>query len=227
MLVDRRTLSGTAVISSRRLHLGARLLNAGVGARILLPQTSSAGIQLPSLCPPLLLDTRDLGFVQSAALLVELATRRPVIPTIVLVDPDDVALRVILRVCPAIYAILADTEDLRLLGPLIRLGGLCGSERMNDVAPYWSGIPPVQRAPLSLEELEVLVALARAENIDDAVEYSGMARRTFYRRLARLRASLGLPPATHGVRIEELVNSMITALANFGQTTSDMPLPQV
>ena len=219
MFVDRRTSEGTAVISSRRFDLGARLLHAGVGARFLLPQTSPAGIQLPALYPPLLLDTRDLGFVQSAALLVELATWRPVIPTIVLVDPDDVALRVILRVCPAIYAILADTENLRLLGPLIRLGGLCGSERMHDVAPYWAGIPPVQRAALSL------VALAQAENIDAAVDRSGMARRTFYRRLARLRVSLGLPLATHGMRIEELVTTLITALANFSQTTSDMPLP--
>jgi hypothetical protein len=224
MFVDRRTRAGTAVISSRRFDLGVRLLHAGVGARFLLPQTSPAGIQLPALYPPLLLDTRDLGFVQSAALLVELATWRPVIPTIVLVDPDDVALRVILRVCPAIYAILADTENLRLLGPLIRLGGLCGRERMHDVAPYWAGVPPLQRAALSLEELEVLVALARAENIDAAVEHSRMARRTFYRRLARLRVSLGLPLATHGMRIEELVTTLITALANFGQTTSDMPL---
>jgi hypothetical protein len=36
---------------------------------------------------------------------------------------------------------------------------------------------------------------------------------------------LGLPLATHGMRIEELVTSLITALANFGETTSDMPLP--
>ena len=56
--------------------------------------------------------------------------------------------------------------------------------------------------------------MSGAENIDDAVERSRMARRTFYRRLARLRTSLGLPPATHGTRIEELVTSMITALAH-------------
>src|SRR4051812_11284280 len=111
MLIDRRASFGAAVISSRRIHLGARLQKAGIGAHFLLPQTTSIGIQLPSLFPPLLLDTRDFGFVQSAALLVELATRRPIIPTIVLIDPEDVAIRVILRVCPAIYAILADTAD--------------------------------------------------------------------------------------------------------------------
>lgn len=213
-MVEARAAPGAAVISSRRLQLGARLLNAGVGARFLLPQTASPGAQLPPLRPPLLLDTRDLGFVQSAALLVELAAQRPVIPTVVLIDPDDVALRVILPICPAIYAVLADTEDFQLLGPLIRLGGLCGTDRLHDVEPYWVGVPPIQRPPLSLDELVILVAMSGAENIDDAVERSRMARRTFYRRLARLRTSLGLPPATYGTRIEELVTSMITALAH-------------
>lgn len=218
MAVDGRASPGAAVITSRRLNLGARLLNAGVGARFLLAQTASPGAQLPPLRPPLLLDTRDLGFVQSATLLVELAARRPAVPTIVLVDPDDVALRMILPVCPAIYAVLADTEDLRLLGPLIRLGGLCGTDRLQAIDPYWIGVPLIQRPPLSLEDLEILVAMARAENIDDAVERNGMARRTFYRRLARLRAGLNLPPATHGTRIEDLVTAIITALTRLGQS---------
>ena len=217
-MVEARAAPGAAVISSRRLHLGARLLNAGVGARFLLPQAASPGAQLPPLRPPLLLDTRDLGFIQSAALLVELAARRPAIPTIVLIDPDDVALRVILPVCLAVYAVLADTEDRRLLGPLIRLGGLCGADRLQTIDPYWIGVPPIQHPPITLEDLEILVALARAENIDDAVERSGVARRTFYRRLARLRAGLNLPPATHGTRIEELMTSMITALTRLGQS---------
>ncbi len=179
-MVEARAAPGAAVISSRRLHLGARLLHAGVGARFLLPQTASPGAQLPPLRP----------------------------------------LRVILPVCPSIYAVLADTEDLRLLSPLIRLGGLCGTERLQTIGPYWIGVPPIQRPPLSLEHLEILVAMARSENIDDAVERSGMARRTFYRRLARLRAALNLPPATHGTRIEELVTSMITALTHLGQSLS-------
>ena len=109
-------------------------------------------------------------------------------------------------------------EDLRLLGPLIRLGGLCGADRLQTIDPYWIGVPPIQRPPITLEDLEILVALARAENIDDAVERSGVARRTFYRRLARLRAGLNLPPATHGTRIEELMTSMITALTRLGQS---------
>ena len=217
LAIDGRHTSGAAVISSRRLLLGPRLYNAGVGARFLLPQTATPGPLLPALRPPLLLDTRDLGFIQTTALLVELAAQSPIIPTIVLVDPDDIALHVILPACPAVYAVLADTEDLRLLGPLIRLGGICGAERLGDVEPYWSGIAPIQRPPISMDDLEILVAMAGAENVNDAVDRSGLARRTFYRRLARLRASLSLPPATHGTRIEELVTSTIAALARFGQ----------
>lgn len=103
---------------------------------------------------------------------------------------------------------------------MIRLCGLCGTDRLQTIGPYWIGVPPVQRPPLSLEDLEIPVAMARSENIDDAVERSGMARRTFYRRLARLRAALNLPPATHGTRIEELLTSMITALTRLGQSLS-------
>lgn len=217
--------SGISVLSSRSLDLEARLHYAGVEAHFLVTQSPAGGIQLPSMDPPLLLDTHGLGFIQSAALLIELAKLRPVIPTIALVDPDDVALRVILRICPAIYAVLADTEDLRLLGPLLRLGGLCGSARLRDVAPCWSGVPPVQREVLSLEELEVLVVLAQSDNIDAAVAQSSLLRRTFYRRLARLRVGLGLPRPTHGMRTDELVAAMITALSSLGQLSTDNPLP--
>jgi hypothetical protein len=225
MVVNGPTTTGAAVISSRRLHLGARLLNAGVGVRFMLLQTTSAGVKLPALHPPLLLDTWDLGFVQSAALLVDLATRRPAIPTIVLIDPEDVAIRAILPICPAIYAIVSDTVDLRLLGPLIRLGGICGVDRMHHVEPYWAGVRPIQRTLISLEELEILLAMARAESLEGAVECSGMARRTFYRKLGQLRSNLNLPPATRGTRIEEHVTSVIGALANLGQSASDPALP--
>ncbi len=224
---DNRQTLGAAVISSRRLLLGPRLCNAGVGARFLLPQNAPYGAQIPALRPPLLLDTRDLGFVQTAALLLELASRSPVIPTIALVDPDDTALCAILPVCPAVYAVVADTEELNLIAPLIRLGGICGTERLGEVEPYWSGLSPPPRPPIALGDLEILVAMSGAESVNDAADRSGMARRTFYRRLARLRANLNLLPATHGTRIDELVSSTIAALALFGKTHAIAPVPPV
>ena len=213
-VVDGRATPGAAVISSRRAKLSTRLLSAGVGARFILPQTSEPGAQIPPLRPPLLLDTTALDVLTSAAFLLELTGRRPPIATVALARPDDHATQAILSICPAVYAVVADTDDLRVLAPLIRLGGLCDETRLDMLGPYWIGLPPPDRPPITMSDLRILVALSQATSFEDAAARAAISLRTFYRRLAQLRAGLGLPPATFATRAEEVVATTVAALAN-------------
>lgn len=94
--------------------------------------------------------------------------------------PDDYATQAILSICPVVYAVVADTNFLRVLAPLIRLGRLCDETRLDTLGPYWIGLPPPDRSPITMSDLRLLVALSQATSLEDAAARAAISLRTFY-----------------------------------------------
>jgi hypothetical protein len=189
---EARSTMGVAALSARRGWLGPRLRHARIGARFLLAQSEEPGTILPVMRSPCLLDTGGLSPRQLMPLLSGLA--RAPIATLALVDPADLVAQRLLALCPAVYALASDSDSLSNLLPWLQHMGAVGSERLLTLAPLRIGLSPLPPPHLTdADLLGILMSLMAATTMREAAERSGCAPRTFFRKLAQVRAALGLP----------------------------------
>lgn len=193
---DRTTYNGVAVLAAtvaRQRWLRQALDAAGIAHWVVLLQDTQRGRMLPPFSGPFLLDT--VGFERSvlAALLAELHVRRPSLPTVALVAPDDLAAQQVCLLCSAIYAVAADTVPLADLRLWFRYVGVVGPERLAAVQPACLGCTPAPRPLLDGDMLRILAELPYAQTIQQAAGACAMSERTLKRKLTTMRLALGIP----------------------------------
>jgi hypothetical protein len=136
-----------------------------------------------------------VGFERSllAAVLAVLHDRRPALPTLVLVRPDDLAAQRLCLVCSAVYAVASATIPLADLRLWFRYVGLVGPERLSSVVPACLSFSP---APLPVHDaalLRILAELPHAATIQQVAAACALSERTLKRKLTTLREAVGIP----------------------------------
>ncbi len=209
---SRRTPGG-AVISQRQRWLRPQLAAAEVGCRFLPIQGGRRGEILPPLRPPLVLDTAEMQPSFLAALLSEINVVRPLLPTIAIVDANDVLAQRLASLCSMIYAIVADTR-LSTLPFLIRNPGRVGKDRLPHVRPAAVGFTPPPFDVTDVDLLAIVAELGGARNLDEVAHATGVSLPTLNRKLKNVRSAMGLPrgAVTKRPTPDDLASQLIAAL---------------
>lgn len=188
--------AGVAVLTSsveRQQWLRQVLDAAGIAHWMVLLQDTQRGRMLPPFGGPLLLDTVGFDHATLAALLAELHVRRPPVPTLALVAPDDLSTQRVCLLCSAIYAVATATTPLAELRLWFRYVGLVGPDRLAEVQPACLGFMPPPLPTRDPDLLVILAELPHAQTIDQAAQACAMSERTLKRKLTTVREALGIP----------------------------------
>ncbi|HEX6290240.1 MAG TPA: hypothetical protein VFZ66_13690 [Herpetosiphonaceae bacterium] len=223
---ERRPRVTVAVVATqaRRRSLIPRLDAAGIDGHMLLLQGDREDVPpplgvpvLPPLVGPLLVDTVGLVPGMQVRVLAELATRYAQIPTLLLTQPTDRRLHRLAPSCPAIYGVVSEDLSPAELALWLRHPGAVGRTRSAHVLPAYVGLPAPPPPIVDPHLLALLVALAHAPTIDAAARRYARSERTFYRKLAAVRAVLHLPSRLYRGRAAVVLQTILDALAAPGR----------
>lgn len=219
---------GVAVLTARHERqavLQQELDAAGIAQWVVLIQDRQRGRMLPPFGGPLLLDTVGFARAELAALLAELHVRRPPVPTVILVAPDDLATQRLSLLCSAVYAMAADTLPLANLRLWFRYVGRVGPDRLAEVQPACLGFIPPPLPTRDPDLLSILAELPHAQTMEQAAQACAMSERTLKRKLTITREALGIPATgLTRYRPRDLATLLWTAFAS-GALESPTPAP--
>jgi|GEM_PF-6340871 len=171
----------------------------------------------PALDGPLLFDLGGMAPLAVARALVELQSRRPVVPTIVLVPASDRYAQRVAMLCSVVYAIAPDTLPLDRLCPWVRQVERIHDVRPSAITPCMLGATASAPSDVPREVLGLLAALGAAQSLEHVATACGYSIRTLHRRLLHIRTCLGLPdPQETRLAPEKLAEALIRALAYDG-----------
>lgn len=117
---------------------------------------------------------------------------QPPLPTVAIVDANDILAQRLVSLCSMMYVIVADTR-LETVLLLVRHSGLVSKSRLPTVRHAVVGFTPSPFKVPDADLLCIVAELGAAKRFDEVAENMGVSLQTLQRKLKNVRSAMGLP----------------------------------